>query len=75
VEHCPDHSQLINMVRDIHSALISGVDGKRGIVERVRVLETSHSTINKWSGIVIGAGITSVVSCIVGAVFLFLRNP
>lgn len=62
------------MVRDIHHAMISDVDGQPGLVERVRVLEQFKSRIDRLSGTIAVAGIGSILTLIVNLVLLWMKS-
>lgn len=69
MQQCDEHCDLLKMVKDIHGALISDVDGKPGIVERMRVQESFKKFVEKWLGVIIAAGITSTIGAAITVIF------
>ena len=58
------------MLKDIHTAIVGSVDGKKGINERLRVLEAFKDTFHKWLNVVIGIALTNVGMLIYQLIFL-----
>lgn len=62
---CPD---LMRKVNEIYHALITGPDGKRGIVERLRVIEEWKNKLRSTTRTVILLIITNI--CVLAAQFI-----
>lgn len=75
ITYCDQHCELIDTVkenhsltREIHSVMISGLDGKPGVIERLKNLERYKSGVSRWFLLVISTGVVGIVTMIVDVI-------
>ena len=62
------------MLKEIHACLISGVDGKPGLLERVRLLESFKITFTRWFYVFIAGTVTNIGTFIFTLLLRLLSN-
>lgn len=61
-------------VDQIHAALITGLDGKPGLLERVSRLEDFKCNLSRWTKAIIGITITNLGAFITQIVLLLMKK-
>lgn len=71
---CDDCPELMSKVNQIHAALISGLDGKPGLMERVRALEIFKTTVSGVTKTLVLLTLTNISALAIQLVMHFVKG-
>ena len=70
-DQCP---ALQKQVQEIHQVLCSELNGKPGVLERVRMLERFKSTFKSWGRAIMIMALTNIGAVIAGVILFLIKG-